>query len=56
MKSELLKKISDAGGIGNKNNPAWLEAFEAYTKATGDKEVSLKCGSCYRKVLGWLNK
>jgi hypothetical protein len=56
MKSEILKKLSDNNAMSSKGHPVWIEAFEAYTQATGDREVSLKCGSCYRKVLSWLNK
>jgi hypothetical protein len=55
MKSELLKKLADAGEMSNfKPSSTWLEAFEAYKKATGDHHIGMKCGSCYRKVLAWL--
>lgn len=55
MKAEILKKLSETSQISNfRNSPEWLEAFEAYKKATGDLHVGMKCGSCYRKVLKWL--
>jgi hypothetical protein len=55
MKAELLEKLRLKGLLGNfKPEPEWVEAFNEYKKATGDKEVGHKCGSCYRKVLKWL--
>lgn len=34
----------------------WAAAFELYKSSTRDKEVSLKCSSCYHKVKRWLAK
>lgn len=32
----------------------WDHAFKLYIAATGDRSISHKCGSCYKKVMKWL--
>ena len=55
MKDEILKKITSKGLLSNfKPEPEWVEAFNEYKKQTGDEQIGMKCGSCYRKVLKWL--
>lgn len=57
MKAELLHKLQVSGLLTTfKNHPVWVEAFEAYRNETGDNQVNIKCGSCYRKVLKWLKQ
>ena len=40
----------------DKFNHFWVQAFEMYKAETRDYEVSIKCGSCFRKVGEWLKK
>lgn len=57
MRLELLKQLTEQGQISTfKNSPLWQQAFEEYKKETGDYQVSVKCGSCFRKVLAWLKR
>ena len=57
MKAELLKRLHDSGQVNTfKPSPIWQEAFDKYKEETKDFQVSVKCGSCYRKVLAWLKK
>lgn len=56
-KLEILKQLSDAGVMTTyEKHPAWKKAFEFYWKETGDYNLVMGCGTCYRKLLEWLKK
>ena len=60
MTREELKLALQVAGIYHppykKDDPLWIEAIEEYKKATGDYQVSLSCGSCYKKIKDWLER
>ena len=57
-KGEILNQLYVQGKTtnGNKNDLIWQEAFDLYKKQTGDVDVNMECGGCYRKILEWLRK
>lgn len=53
----LLQAIESKGQINSfGKTPEWIAAFEAYKKETGDHQVDYGCGTCFNKVLRWLQK
>lgn len=58
MTREQLRDTMKVSGELERYNktPNWDLAFDLYKQSTGDKEVSIKCSSCFGKVKKWLTK
>ena len=57
-KQKLKERMLSSGSLErpSAHDKLWQEAFDLYKKKTGDYEVSLQCGGCFRKVTQWLKK
>lgn len=57
-RQELRDKMLQSGEINHPDrfNQNWNAAFEMYKNETKDFTVSVKCGSCFKKVAQWLRK
>jgi len=56
-REELRDKMLVSGELERFNkSDNWAKAVELYKNMTGDKEVSLGCGTCYKKIKVWLLK
>lgn len=54
-KTEILNSLMLSGEIHKKTkSETWIIAFELYKKSTGDYQIGMDCGSCFAKVLKWL--
>lgn len=56
-REELRDKMMVAGELERfTKTENWKQAFELYKFETKDKEVSLECSGCFKKIKNWLTR
>jgi hypothetical protein len=55
MKSEILSELKANGNVSKfQQNPTWEKAFKLYNESHPSDKKNMRCGSCFRTVLKWL--
>ncbi len=54
-KQTILAELKSNGNETRfQQTPTWSKAFDLYNASFPNDKVNTRCGSCYRKVLKWL--
>lgn len=54
-KAEILAELTANGNIARFSRTlTWEKAFDLHNKQPGNKQLNMRCSSCYRDVLAWL--
>lgn len=56
-KAEILSELKANGNVSKfQQTPSWDKAFKLYNDANPNDRKNMRCGSCYRSVLKWLEQ